>query len=157
LISRYYGVMTFMCSRQVPSAYLLSIYDWATEIRNTEVTIISGFHSKVEMDVFHFLSKGKQPMKMVLARSIYRQLPDELKLLVQSGQLEILTLPGISSRLSSEETAMRRNRYMIDMADEVVIGYASPGGNLEKLLKEYEGSGKKITFLTNENRETSLF
>jgi hypothetical protein len=96
-------------------------------------------------------------MKMVLARSMYRQLPEELKPLVQSGQLEILTLPGVSSRLSSQETAMRRNRYMIDLADEVVIGYASRGGNLEKLLKEYEGSGKRINFLSNENRETSLF
>jgi hypothetical protein len=149
--------LTFLASRNVPATLLLSTYDWATEIRDKDVTIISGFHSKVEKDVFHFLSKGKQPMKMVLARSMYRQLPDELKPLVQSGQLEILTLPGISSRLSSEETAMRRNRYMIDMADEVVIGYASPGGNLEKLLKEYEGSGKRINFLSNENRETSLF
>lgn len=150
-------IIAFISSRRVPSDKLLSIYDWATEIRDKNVTIISGFHSKVEKDVFHFLSKGKQPMKMVLARSMYRQLPDELKPLVQSGQLEILTLPGISARLSSQETAMRRNRYMIDMADEVVIGYASPGGNLEKLLKEYEGTGKKITFLSDENREMKLF
>lgn len=151
------SIKSFFCSRSVPSSNLIKIYDWATEIRNQDVTIISGFHSKVEKDVFHFLSKGKQPMKMVLARSMYRQLPEELKPLVQSGQLEILTLPGLSARLSSQETAMRRNRYMIDMADEVVIGYASPGGNLEKLLKEYEGTGKKITFLSNENREMSLF
>jgi len=147
----------FLCSRIVGTEYILGIYDWATEIRNKDVTIISGFHSKMEKDVFHFLSKGKQPMKMVLARSMYRQLPEELKPLVQSGQLEILTLPGVNARLSSQETAMRRNRYMIDMADEVVIGYASPGGNLEKLLKEYEGTGKKITFLSNDNREISLF
>lgn len=149
--------ITFLCSREVQANLLLSIFDWATEIRNQDVTIISGFHSKVEKDVFHFLSKGKQPMKMVLARSMYRQLPEELKPLLQSGQLEILTLPGVNARLSSQETAMRRNRYMIDMADEVVIGYASPGGNLEKLLKEYEGTGKKITFLSTENREMSLF
>ncbi|GMU90694.1 MAG: hypothetical protein AMXMBFR49_28990 [Chlorobiota bacterium] len=136
---------------------MIPIYDWATEIHGKDVTIISGFHSKVEKDVFHFLSKGKLPMKMVLARSMYRQLPDELKPLVQSGQLEILTLPGINARLSSQESAMRRNRYMIDMADEVVVGYASPGGNLEKLLKEYEGSGKNITFLSDENREMKLF
>lgn len=147
----------FLSSRNTPVAELIPIYDWATEIRDKDITIISGFHSKVEKDVFHFLSKGKQPMKMVLARSMYRQLPDELKPLVQSGQLEILTLPGISARLSSQETAMRRNRYMIDMADEVVVGYASPGGNLEKLLKEYEGSGKNITFLSDENREMKLF
>lgn len=140
-------VLVFLSSQRTVVDKLLNIYDWATEIRNQDVTIISGFHSKVEKDVFHFLSKGKQPMKMVLARSMYRQLPEELKPLVQSGQLEILTLPGVSARLSSQETAMRRNRYMIDLADEVVIGYASPGGNLEKLLKEYEGTGKKIVYL----------
>ena len=140
-------VLVFLSSRLISVDKLLNIFDWATEIRNQDVTIISGFHSKVEKDVLHFLSKGKQPMKMVLARSMYRQLPEELKPLVQSGQLEILTLPGLRARLSSQETAMRRNRYMIDMADEVVIGYASPGGNLEKLLNEYEGTGKKIVCL----------
>ncbi len=139
--------IAFLSSRNTPSSQLIVIYDWATEIRNKDVTIISGFHSKVEKDVFHFLSKGKQPMVMVLARSEYKQLPEELKPLVQSGQLEIISPLGIKSRLSSTETAMRRNRYMIDIADEVVVGYASPGGNLEKLLKEYEGSGKKIFYL----------
>ncbi|MBK7867841.1 MAG: DNA-binding protein [Ignavibacteriales bacterium] len=131
--------LTFLASRNVPTLFLIKIYDWATEIRDHNVTIISGFHSKVEKDVFHFLSKGKQPMKMVLARSMYRQLPDELKPLVQSGQLEILTLPGISSRLSSQETAMRRNRYMIEMADEVVIGYASPGETSKNSSKNMKG------------------
>jgi len=27
----------------------------------------------------------------------------------------------------------------MDLADEIVIGYASPGGNLERLCGEYQG------------------
>ena len=37
------------------------------------------------------------------------------------------------------ETALVRNRFMIELADEVTIGYASKGGMLEKLVSEIEG------------------
>jgi hypothetical protein len=36
-------------------------------------------------------------------------------------------------------TAEMRNRFMIAMADEVVVGYASEGGMLDQMMKESEG------------------
>lgn len=43
----------------------------------------------------------------------------------------------------SAETAEKRNRFMIEPADEVVIGFASKGGMLERLVEE--GKGKKVS------------
>lgn len=137
----------FLCSRRVLSSNLIRIYDWATEVRDKGITVVSGFHSDIERDVFHFLAKGKQPIIMVLAKRSYKRIPKELKPLVDSGRLKIISPFSDDFWLASVDSAKKRNRYMIDMADEVVVGYASPGGNLEKLLREYDGTGKKIVYL----------
>jgi hypothetical protein len=42
-------------------------------------------------------------------------------------------------------TAEKRNRFMIELADEVVIGYAGKGGMLEKLVAEVKG--KKVIMI----------
>jgi hypothetical protein len=47
-----------------------------------------------------------------------------------------------SVKRADEQTAEARNRFMLAQADEIVIGYARPGGMLEKLLKNV--SGKRI-------------
>lgn len=35
-------------------------------------------------------------------------------------------------------TAEQRNRFMIDIADEVVIGYAVAGGMLKRVIMEFK-------------------
>ena len=58
----------FLCSRKVPANIILKSYDWAIKQRDKGMCIISGFHSKIEKDVFHYLIKGDQPIIMVLER-----------------------------------------------------------------------------------------
>jgi len=58
----------FLCSRKVPADIILKSYDWAIEQRDKGICIISGFHSKIEKDVFHYLIKGNQPVIIVLER-----------------------------------------------------------------------------------------
>ena len=52
----------FLCSRNIPASAVLKCYDWAIEQRDKGNCVISGFHSKIEKDVFHYLkniSSGK--------------------------------------------------------------------------------------------------
>ena len=42
----------FLCSRKVPAKIILKTYDWAIEQRKKGVCVVSGFHSKIEKDVF---------------------------------------------------------------------------------------------------------
>ena len=51
--------IAFFCSRKCPAHIVLKSYDWAIEQREKGNCIISGFHSKIEKDVFHFLLKRK--------------------------------------------------------------------------------------------------
>ena len=52
----------FLASSTISSETVLQVYDWATEMRNRGECVVSGFSSKLEQDVLHFLLKGSQPI-----------------------------------------------------------------------------------------------
>lgn len=135
----------FLCSRKVPASVVLKCYDWAIEQREAGNCVISGFHSQLEKDVFHYLLKGKQPIIIALARGIKKNLEPELIKPLEEGRLLIITPFDRSVKRMSTDLAEVRNRLMIDLSDRVVIGFASTGGNLEKLIREMEG--KQVEFL----------
>ena len=60
----------FLCSRKVPAEIILKSCDWAKRQRENGNCIVCGNHSQTEKDVFEILLKGKQPLILVLARSM---------------------------------------------------------------------------------------
>ena len=135
----------FLCSRQVPASVVLKCYDWAIGQRQAGNCVISGFHSQLEKDVFHYLLKGNQPIIIALARGMKENLEPELIKPLEEGRLLIISPFDRSVKRISTGLAEVRNRLMIDLSDRVVIGFASAGGNLEKLIREIEG--KQVKFL----------
>jgi len=126
----------FLCSREIPASVVLKCYDWAIEQRERGVCVISGFHSKIEKDVFHFLLSGTQPVIMALARGMKKRLEPGIKKAIDAGRLLIVTPFDNDVIRVTEETAEKRNRFMVELADKIAIGYVSKGGMLEKLLPE---------------------
>lgn len=126
----------FLCSRKIPASVVLKCYDWAVEQRESDVCVISGFHSQIEKDVLHYLLKGKQPIILALARGLKEKLEPEFEKPLEQGRLLIITpFDKLVKRVSSQN-AQTRNKLMIDLADRIVIGFASTGGNLQKLVQE---------------------
>lgn len=128
----------FLCSRQVPASVVLKCYDWAIEQREKGNCVISGFHSQIEKDVLHYLLKGKQPIILALARGLKEKLEPEFEKPLEQGRLLIITPFDKSVKRVSSQNAQTRNQLMTTLADQITIGYASPGGQLEKLLKGIE-------------------
>ena len=124
----------FLCSRKIPADTVLKCYDWAIAQRQTGNCVISGFHSQIEKDVFHYLIKGKQPIIIALARGLKEKLEPELKKPIDEGRLLIITPFDKLTKRVTEQTAELRNKMMIELADNITVGYASAGGQLEKLL-----------------------
>ena len=62
----------FLASGTIAPDVVLRCYDWATG--EHEGCVVSGFSSKLEQDVLHFLLKAKTPVIMVLARRMYREI-----------------------------------------------------------------------------------
>ena len=138
----------FLCSRKVPSTIILKTYDWAIAQRDAGKCVISGFHSKIEKDVLHYLLKGTQPIIMVLARGPYSQIPVLLKKEIENGRLLIISPFRPSVKRTSEKEAFVRNEIIIEISDELFVPFTFPGGQLEKLLEIIPSGNKKITKLS---------
>ncbi len=137
----------FLCSRKVPADIILKSYDWAIEQRDKGICIISGFHSKIEKDVFHYLIKGEQPIIIVLERYFkkrYSPFDREIKEALKANRLLIISQFSEKIKRASVKTAKKRNELMCNIADEIFIAHASKGGKIEALLKQPNIKCKKI-------------
>lgn len=128
----------FLCSRKCPSEVVIKSLDWAVEKKNNGQCVISGFHSRIEKDVFNILLKGKQPIILVLARGMKMHWPQEIKAAVKKERLLVISPFEKSITRTTQETANIRNKYMIEIADETYMPYYTPNGNLDKLIKKLE-------------------
>ncbi len=66
----------FLSSRTIATEKVMACYDWATSLNAETDCVVSGFLSPIEKDVLHFLIKKKIPVVVVLARALYKQIPE---------------------------------------------------------------------------------
>jgi virulence-associated protein VagC len=92
----------------------------------------------------HYLLKGKQPIILALARGLKEKVEPEFVKPLEQGRLLIITPFDKSVKRVSSQNAQIRNQLMTTLADQITIGYASPGGQLEELLKGIEKPINKI-------------
>jgi predicted Rossmann fold nucleotide-binding protein DprA/Smf involved in DNA uptake len=85
------------------------------------------------------LLEGGQPVILVLACGMKRDLEPELREPLAAGRLLKLTRYAPSVTHPCVEKCYQRNRLMLELADEIVVAHASPGGSLERLCAEYRG------------------
>jgi hypothetical protein len=124
----------FLCSRKAPASAVLKCYDWAIEQREAGNCVISGFHSQLERDVFHYLIKGTQPIIIAMARGIPSKLPLSLKTPVEEGRILIISPFEKNVTKVTNDTAILRNKMMIEISDSIVVGFADPNGKLNQIL-----------------------
>ncbi len=140
----------FLCSRKVPASVVLKCYDWAIAQREAGKCIVSGFHSQLEKDVLHYLLKGTQPIILALASGLKKRLEPELKNALNEKRLLIVTPFDKKAKRVTTETANLRNRFMAELADEIFVAYALPGGSIEKLITDISHTGKTISSFKSE-------
>ncbi|WP_203472216.1 DNA-binding protein [Dissulfurispira thermophila] len=143
------GILTwhktaFLCSRNIHGDAILRCHDWAVRMRDEGRCVISGFHSLIEKDVLRYLLRGHQPLIIILARGMKKRIEPELKKPLDVGRLLILSPFDREVKRVTAETAMIRNKVMIDIADHIVVGHLNPDGNISNLFKSVN---KEIEFL----------
>jgi len=125
----------FLASSTIPPDMVLKCYDWATA--KHEGCVVSGFSSKLEQDVLHFLAKGKQPIILVLAREMYKRIPAELQPLLDTNRLLIVSVS--KAERQSKATAYARNKYICEISDQILFVGVSEKSSLYKLRLDYKG------------------
>ena len=128
--------LAIFSSIRCPGAIILKTYDLMRKIRETGVTVISGFHSPMERECFNILFKGKQPVIICPARSIERmRIKAEYKNPLDEGRLLLLSPFNAKEKRISSERALFRNYFVTALADSIFIPYASPNSKTEQFCK----------------------
>lgn len=108
----------FLASRKISTSAVLPTLDWAVEIsKRSDISVVSGFHSRLEKDVLKFLIQGKCGIIIVLARGMYRKLPKVYEEAMNENRFLIIALEKDTATRVSEYTAHRRNEYVINISD----------------------------------------
>lgn len=136
----------FLCSRKVTAEIILKTYDWAVEQRDRGVCIVSGFHSKIEKDVFEILVRGKQPIIIILARGMMKRWQKNIIEAVNQNRLLIISPFNESVKRITNETAVKRNELLIELSDEIFIAYHTKDGMIQNVIRSKAGL-KNITNL----------
>lgn len=124
----------FLASSTIPPDMVLKCYDWATQMAKEGKCVVSGFSSHLEREVLHFLAKGKQPIILVLARQMYKQIPAELQPLLDANRLLIISVSKAVRQ--SKVTAHARNKYICEMADQILFVGVTEKSSLYRLKEE---------------------
>lgn len=132
--------VAFLSSRKIAPDDVLRCYDWAAMVRDGDACIMSGFQSPLEKDVLRFLLRGKASIILVLARSLWKKVPDELREAVDSGQL-LIVAPVAASRASAS-TAASRNHWILENCNTVYLGALDPSGRLARQISKFPNRGQ---------------
>jgi predicted Rossmann fold nucleotide-binding protein DprA/Smf involved in DNA uptake len=129
--------LAIFSSIKCPGAVILKTYDLMRKIRETGVTVISGFHSPMKRECLNILLKGEQPVIICPARSIEgMRLKAEYKKLLDEGMLLLLSPFTEKEKRISSESSLRRNYFVAALADSIFIPYAVPNSKTEQFCKK---------------------
>lgn len=148
------NTLALFSSIKCPGNLILKTYDLAQSLRQQSVTVIGGFHSRMEKETLAILVRGKQPVILCPARNIGAKMTREYAEPIEQGRLLILTPFDDQQTRITAETSVVRNRFVAALAYSVFVAHADPGGKLEALCREMITWGKPVyTFddTANEN------
>ena len=127
----------FLAASTIPPDMVLKCYDWAVSMANEGQCVISGFSSHLEREVLHFLMKGRCPIILVLARQMYKQVPQELQTLLDGNRLLIISTTNAVRQ--SKMTALTRNKYICEIADQIVFVGVNEKSSLKTFIEQFIG------------------
>ena len=147
-------LLGFFCSVKCPGDLILRSYDLARSLRDTETSVIGGFHSPIEKDCLELLLKGTQPIILCPARSIENMLVKKIfGQPLDEGRILFLSPFDKKIRRQTGQTSQLRNQFVGMLANAVFVTHAEAGGKLEQLCHEVIAIKKTLyTFESDYNR-----
>ncbi len=128
----------FLCSTQCPGDKILEAHEWARRQCDEAGTVISGFHTPVEMDILEILARRGANIIWVPGRDLPKTLNSAFKTPMDENRLLILSpfAFGKPSR-PTRETCSVRNHFVLGWAPQRFIPHVAPGSTLAADLENY--------------------
>jgi hypothetical protein len=137
------------CSSHCPGAAILRTFDRMTHMRDAGQIVLGGFHSPMEQDCLRILLRGRQPIILILARTLHNlQLAPDLVPTFQDGRLLLVSPFGPQHKRVTSSLAVRRNRFAATIATKALIAYAAPGSRTAALTDKIHATGKLVEILS---------
>lgn len=125
----------YFASSKIASLSVLPTLDWATEVaKRDNVAIVSGFHSKMEREVLDILLRGRCGIICVLARSIYKVIPDIYRDAFAQNRVLFISHNTSKSTMTSRHLCQKRNDYIASISDELVFSSLTPESSLYPIV-----------------------
>lgn len=138
-------MVAFLAPSRVSPLAVLPTLDWATEMARAGRTVVSGFTSRLEKEVFAILARGTSPIVLVTVQPRYKRVPAALKPLLDSNRLLIISL-GMAPRLS-RRNAPKRNAFVANLATHLVFPSIDTTSSLFPIYQSAATSGKPVSVL----------
>lgn len=125
----------FLASTHIDVSDVMACYEWASQKVSPNTCVMSGFSSKMEKDVLHFLLKAHTPVIWVIARRPYKDLPQDLQEAMDGERLLIISTSDATRQ--TKVSAYKRNEYIADTADKLLFTGVTETSSLYPLYKKY--------------------
>lgn len=126
----------FFAANKIASLSVLPTLDWASGVASRQdITVVSGFHSKMEREVLEFLLKGRCGIICVLARSIYKKIPPKFLDAYNADRILFISPLKTSATRPSRQLCQQRNEYVAFISDELVFSSLTPESSLYPLFQ----------------------
>lgn len=125
-------------SRECPGHILIETLERVPQWVHEGRVVVSGFHAPLEQQVLRSLLRREGRAVKILARGLttdrdYRPTAEEREPLAQGRLLVLSALPPQAQR-TTRETALARNRLVVQLAAEVCAPYVARNSPLSALL-----------------------
>ncbi len=141
-------MMAIFSSAKCPASLILKAHDYATEIRNGKIGIISGFHAPAEKEALAVLLKGKCPLIVVLGRRLENaRIPLAWRLEMENGRMLVLSPFAEYQSYVTKEISLKRNDLAARIAGRVLIVHSSAGGSLQVQVEKWKLDRIEIKYL----------
>ncbi len=136
----------FLAGSKIAPLSVLPTLDWASEIATLEdVAVVSGFHSKLEREVLDILLKGKCGIIYVLARPIYKIIPNKFRDAYAEDRVLFISHNTAKSTMTSRYLCQKRNEYIASISYELVISSLTTESSLNKFIS-YKNKSSILQF-----------
>lgn len=112
----------FLASWMVNPMSVIPSINWANKASgDPNIAIVSGFQSTLEREVLDIVLSGTCGIIYVLNRSLYRQIPLNLRPAFDSNRILFISLTSEKTTRPSAANATTRNHYIANIADALVV------------------------------------
>lgn len=135
-------------SAKCPASQILKAHDYATEIRNGEMGVISGFHAPAEKEVLEVLLKGTCPIIIVLGRRLEgARVPVAWRAGIETGRMLVISPFKEYQKYVTKEMSTRQNDLAARVAGRVMVIHTSEGGSLQGQAEKWKKENIRVDYL----------